>query len=279
MRIRAAAERLGYVPNLAARALATRRSGLVGILLYSATEPLAAAFVDALDDPLRREGMVIVLARVEGPGQSLTGVRELLSRGVDAILCWDATFSPEAYRLVAGQGTPCLLLPDATGRRAGAALAGRYLVSLGHQRIGVLAPNLRAEAAIRESLAESGGEVVTVELALDPSTDSQACAALLEQPDRPTAVVCASDLDAVALLRECHARGIDVPGDVSVVGFGDTELARRAWPSLTTIRVGIGELAARVVETLVAMLAQETREAPEPAVKLVVRESTDLAAR
>jgi LacI family transcriptional regulator len=100
---------------------------------------------------------------------------------------------------------------------------------------------------------------------------------LLDRSDRPTAIACASDIHALAVLRECRARGIEVPGDVSVVGFGDTELARHTWPSLTTVRIAVADLAAGAVATLVAMLAAETVEMPGPAVKLVVRESTALA--
>jgi len=78
-------------------------------------------------------------------------------------------------------------------------------------------------------------------------------------------------------MRECRARAIDVPSQVSVVGFGDTELARQTWPSLTTARVAITDVAAAAVATLLGMLAGQPAAILEPSVKLVARESTALA--
>jgi DNA-binding LacI/PurR family transcriptional regulator len=288
-RITTAAKRLGYVPNNAARALATRRSGLVGVLLESLADPLAAALVDALERTLRRKGFSLTLALVGHPGDSVASVGELLGRGVDAVLSCGVIPSAEGAGMVAAHGKPWLVLDaageqgDAMGRGAGAELACRYLLSLGHERIGVVVGRYRRiETTIRQNLAGTGAELFIPEAgpSPDPLADLQrACAILLGGSDRPTAIACTNDLDAAAVLRECRVRGIEVPGEVSVVGFGDTELARQTWPSLTTARVAIGELAAGAVATLVATLAAKPAALPEPAVKLVVRESTALAPR
>ena len=211
-------------------------------------------------------------------------VRELLARGVDALVSWELSCSADARHMAAAHGKPWLMLhdpqfPGATGRTAGAALACRYMVSLGHRRIGALLPERPfIEAALQETLAGTRARLKAV--AVGETSDSsmavaRACAALLDGGNLPTAVVCSSDLEAIAILRECHARRIDVPRDISVTGFGDTDLARHAWPSLTTVRVAIAELADRAVESLAAMLGGETPPVPG----LVVRESTALAPR
>jgi LacI family transcriptional regulator len=190
--------------------------------------------------------------------------------------------------MAAAHGKPWLMLhdpqfPGATGRTAGAALACRYIVSLGHRRIGALLPERRSiEAALQETLQGTRAQLNAV--AVGNSSDSsmaiaRACAALLDRGDPPTAVVCSSDVEAIAMLRECHARRIDVPRDISVTGFGDTDLAKHAWPSLTTVRAAVAELAGRAVESLAAMLGGDTAPVPGLAVKLVVRESTALAPR
>jgi DNA-binding LacI/PurR family transcriptional regulator len=284
-RITTAAKRLGYLPNPAARALATRRSRFIGVLIESLADPLTAALLDALEKTLRREGFGVALGMADHPRDSLANVGELLGRGVDAVLSWEGTASAEAASMVAAHGKPWLDLNnaagDAIGRGAGASLACRYLLSLGHERIGVvLGSHRRIEVAIPQNLAGTAGELLIPEVGTSPdaSADLQrACAILMDRSERPTAIACASDLDALAVLRECRVRGIEVPGDVSIVGFGDTELARRTWPSLTSSRVAIAELAARAVATLVAMLAGQTGAISEPSVKLVVRESTALA--
>ena len=283
-RITAAAKRLGYVPDHAARALATRRSRLIGVLLESLADPLTATLVEALENTLRREGFSLVLALVDHPDDSSASVGELLLRGVDAVLSWEVTLSAETASMATAHGKPWLALDaaprrgDAMGRAAGALLACRYLLSLGHRRIGVLTGRHRhIETALVQNLAETGAELLIPDVgpSPDPLPDRhRACAILLDRTDRPTAIACASDLEALAALRECRTRGIEVPGDLSVIGFGDTELAREAWPSLTTARVAIAELAAGTVATLGAMLAGRAAAVPEPAVKLVVREST-----
>jgi DNA-binding LacI/PurR family transcriptional regulator len=286
-RITAAAKRLGYLPNHAARTLASRRSGLIGVLLESLADPLTAAFVDAIEKSLRREGFAMALALVEDPGDSLASVGELLGRSVDAVLSWQLPVSAEAAGMVAAHGTPWVTLDGAAGMRgdamrsAGASLACRYLLSLGHRRTGVVMGRYcNIEAAILESLAGTDAEVFIP--VVRPSSDAWAdlqrtCAVLLDRDYRASAIVCTSDLDAVAVLRECRARRIDVPGDISLVGFGDTELARQTWPSLTTVRVATAELADGAVATLLARLTGQGAAIPEPAVKLIVRESTALA--
>ena len=287
-RITAAARRLGYLPNHAARALVTRRSGHIGVLLKSLADPLTATLLDALEKTLRREDFGVALAMADHSRDSLASVGELLRRGVDAVLSWDVAASPEAAAMVAAHGKAWLALDNAAGKRgdamgrgAGVSLACRYLRSLGHERIGVVVGGHREiEAAILQNLAGTGAEFLVPEIGPgpDPSADLQrACAILLERSDRPTAIACPSDLDALAVLRECRARAIEVPGDLSVTGFGDTELARQTWPSLTTARVMIAELAAGAVAMLGATLSGQTGAIPEPSVKLVVRESTALA--
>jgi DNA-binding LacI/PurR family transcriptional regulator len=286
VRIFAAAQRLAYVPNLTARALTTRRSGLVGVIVDTPVDLLTAAFLDALDKPLRRQGFNTVLVFTAQVSEA--NVRELLARGVDALLSWEVSASSDARRMVAVHGKPWLMLhdpqsPGITGRTAGVALACRYMISLGHRRIGALLPERRfIDAPLQETLAGTRAQlnVVRVGQASDSSMAvALACGALLDRGDLPTAIVCSSDLDAMAVLRECHARRIDVPRDISVTGFGDTDLSKHAWPSLTTVRIAIAELSGRAVEALVAMLGGETPPVPGPAVKLVVRESTALAPR
>ena len=287
-RITAAAKRLGYLPNHAARALATRRSGLIGVLLESLADPLTAALVDAVEKALRREDFSLALTLVASHGEAHASVGQLLGRGVDAVLSWHVVASAETAAVIAAQGRPWLALDagegkrgDAMGRSAGASLACRYLRSLGHRRIGVVVGKHRSiEATLRQNLAGTDAGLLIPEVGPgpDPWTGLQrACAILLDRDDPVSAIACASDLDALAVLRECRARDLEVPGEVSVVGFGDTELARQTWPSLTTVRVAIAELAAAAVATLLGMLAGQAAAILEPSVKLVARESTALA--
>ena len=288
-RILAAAERLGYVPNLAARSLATRRSGLVGVLAGSLDEPLTAGLVEVLDTELRRAGYGIALAFVgRNAVETAARIRGLLAQGSEGlIVLTEAALSPDAVKTLEAHGVPCLILgqadgnrsKDGMGLRAGAVLAGRYLLSLGHRRIGVLpAERSGIDAALREALGTAA-----ILLGAKPLGDRRndgmqdALADLLDRSDPVTAILCQSDSQAMAALRACHAKGVAVPTQISIVGFGDTDLAKHTWPSLTTVRVSLNDIGTCAVAALLAMLGGEAVPAIEPAVKLVVRESTAAA--
>jgi LacI family transcriptional regulator len=287
-RILAAADRLGYMPNLAARSLATRRSGLVGVFVESLADPLTAGLVEALDRELHRAGYRIALAFAgQNAAETSVRIRGVLAQGLDGLLVLDeAALSPEDTKSFRARGVPWLVLDnakrdhgsDAMGRRAGAALACRYVLSLAHQRIGILAAERSAvETGVREALA---GTAVVVLAARPPENRSRdhglrhTLAELLDRPDPATAIICESDAQAMAALRECHASGRSVPREVSIVGFGDTELAKHTWPSLTTVRVSINDSGARTAEALLAMLSGKAAHVIEPTIKLVIREST-----
>ena len=161
--------------------------------------------------------------------------------------------------------------------QGGWALGARYLHQLGHVRIGLFAiGGERCADTVRGTLAGTGIDIVA------PVGDSNAGSSVSDALDHwsglpapPTALVCGSDVAAVAVLRECKRREIAVPAQWSVIGFGDTELSRQAQPSLTTLRVPAreaGQALARIF--LDAYEGQSEAAVPELFAKLVVREST-----
>jgi DNA-binding LacI/PurR family transcriptional regulator len=82
----------------------------------------------------------------------------------------------------------------------------------------------------------------------------------------------------MAVLRECRVRAVSVPDEVSVVGFGDSPVARCMLPALTSVRVSVEEIAVRTAENLLLMLGSGAPASVEPPLKLVIRESTGPAA-
>jgi DNA-binding LacI/PurR family transcriptional regulator len=294
VRILAAATRLGYVPNLAARTLSARRSGVIGMLVESLEEPLTAALVAAVDQQLAEAGFGLVIATAGPVPEAPTlRARELLARGVDAVISWELPFPVEAAAFAGGQAVPWIALEEGrnsdahsgpSGRRKGIELACRYLVSLGHERFApVAAADSHLTEAVGDALAGTGAKLVLAGHAVKQGDDHQGfggvLSALFDRSDRPTAMICRSDLEAVAVLRECHARHVDVPGEISVVGFGDSQLARHAWPALTTVRLAVQQLAGQLLKRLLAPREASVDAAIEPAVKLVVRESSAAARR
>jgi DNA-binding LacI/PurR family transcriptional regulator len=284
-RVRAAAARLGYVPNLAARALATRRSGVIGVMVSGLADAMVAAALTGCEQGLAAAGYRVLVVAADSPRATLAGTQDILGRGAQALIFLQTVPSAEIVRLAAANGIVCITVGDdspstegigaalSLGRGEGAGLAARYLASLGHRRFGLIgAPQAMLEA-VQRALMENpiGTEVAVPGDGLDPG---QAMRHLLERTEPPTAVLCASDVCALAALRECMIRGVAVPEQVSLIGFGDAEFARWAHPALSTIRVGTSEIGLRAARAALARLEGLEFEAARSPIKLIVREST-----
>lgn len=274
-RVQRAVVRLKYTPNLAARALAGAGAVRLG-LLYSnpSAAYLGELLVGALDQA-RASHVQLVVERCE-PGEFDAAVlRELVDAGTDGVLLPPPLCDSEpVLRAVARARVPAVAI--ATGApsarmpavriddRAAAATMTRHLLALGHTRIGFVMGNpdqtASAErlAGYREAMTEAG---VTLDRALvHPGlftyrSGTDAAEALLKLRRPPTAIFASNDDMAAAAVAVAHRRGLDVPRDLTVVGFDDTAPARSIWPELTTIRQPIAEMAQAAVRLLVAEIA------------------------
>ena len=288
-RVAVAARALAYVPNAAARALSGRPARVVGAVVTTLSDPPTMCALEALGLELATRGTALMLA-IAGQGEGAVAgcAQGLRARGADAIVycgCampvdlgekppWATLDGPSSDVAPAGSGFDC----------AGAlALAARYLQGLGHVQIALLGLDSdRRIAAIRNALANTGIEIVFdffggSVMPSDRLGDVFDRWRTLSAP--PTAVVCASDTAAVAVLRECERRNIAVPGQLSVVGYGDSELSRQVRPALSTLRLPARAVAQALTRSLFAALEGRSEPLPELHPKLVVRESTGRASR
>ena len=285
-RVHAASGTLGYVPNAAAQVLSGRPSRLVGAVVSTLDDPLTVLGLEALTRELALRGVALILAFAgDGAEGSAESVRELVGRGVDAIaFCGDAA-PIEPLDLLPPHGLPCASLDgagcNARWARSGyehataVALAARYLQQLGHRQIAFcrIGGDQRINA-VRSAIAGVGIDMVLVG---DGEAGSGVCDAFdrwLALPSPPTAVICGSDAVAIAILQECARRAIAVPAQLSVVGFGDTELSRQAHPALSTLRVPAREAGRALARNLFAALDGRPETPIELHAKLVAREST-----
>jgi LacI family transcriptional regulator len=287
--ILSAAHGLGYVPNVAARTLSGRPSKLVGAVVRALDDPVAGRAIDALTRRLEADGWALMVGTAGDDAEaSAQRMRELVARGCDALVFFGVVAPKDREALFPGRSVPCACIDQASpGEAARAigfdrgralALGARYLRELRHRRIGLFALGQAWLAgALREALAATDVILVDTAAAIDLRDASgvrETLARILALPDRPTALVCGSDAAAAAVLRECVLHGVPVPGQLSVVGFGDTDLARQTRPGLTTIRVSASEAGIAAAEFLLTVLAGQIPPATERTVKLVVREST-----
>lgn len=294
-RVMAAVERLGYVAHAGARALTLNRSHTVGAVVPTIDNAIFANGLQSFQRRMAQGGYLVLLAFSDyDPAQELAQAQALLARGVDALALTGMSQVPELMALLAQRGLPHVhtgAFPGPAGtacvgfrNREAVARVVRYLVDLGHRRIGMLAGitahNDRATdrvAGVREALDAAGLKLPATLLREAPynlGAAREAARRLLAES--PTALVCGNDVLAWGVLLECQAQGIDVPQQLSVVGFDDLELSRQWRPGLTTVHVPTERMWELAADYLLDRLEGRDVDVPqqEIAVELVVRGST-----
>ncbi|MDU0293533.1 LacI family DNA-binding transcriptional regulator [Saccharothrix longispora] len=221
---------------------------------------------------------------------------DLLARRPFGVIAVHLGFTSEQHALLAASGIPMVVL-DPTGEPdhpvpsvgatnwSGGIAATRHLLDLGHRRIAVvtgpverLCARARLEGARAAMDAHGAGldeRLVRVgRFAFEDGLDH--ARELLRLPDRPTAVVCGNDLQALGVYEAARQAGLRVPQDLSVVGFDDIPAGRWCGPPLTTVRQPAAEMGATAAELLLSLVAGRptSRERVELATTLVVRDST-----
>jgi len=292
-----AVQRLGYVAHAGARSMSLKRSGTVGCIVPTIDNAIFANGLQAFQRRMAEAGRVVLLAISDyDPVQEEAQAQALLARGVDALALTGTSQLPGLITLLQQRGLPwvhtgAFPAPSGTacvGFRNGEAMARavRYLLDLGHRRIGMLAgitrDNDRAAerlAGVREALRGAGLELPArwvVEAPYVTQAAREATRQLLQGPIRPTALLCGNDVLAFGALLEAAALGVEVPKDLSVVGFDDLDLARQWRPALTTVHVPTEAMWTLAANYLLGAMEQATTEPVqrEIEVELVVRAST-----
>lgn len=295
-RVMAAVERLGYVPDGTARALASGRLRTVGAIVPTLDNAIFARGIDAMQRRLAQRGFTLLVASSEyDQDEELREVHALVVRGVDGLVMVGASHRDKVYRLLASKGLPYVntwvYAPDQPhpsigfdNRFAGRRLA-EYLLNLGHRRIamvaGITANNDRARArveGVREALAERGLEIAPghfMERAYDVREGREALRLLLRLPGPPTAVICGNDVQAMGVLFEAQAQQVAVPEGLSIVGFDDLPISASLVPPLTTVRVPAADMGRRAADYLLDRIAEQDPPAhTELDAELVVRGTT-----
>jgi DNA-binding LacI/PurR family transcriptional regulator len=303
-RILAIADELGYAgPDPAARALVRGSTGAVGVLLtdslsYAFNDEVATGFLGAVVDELGPSGLALTLLTSDEEAGT-TAARDV---AIDGALIYSCRPRSTGRDWLVRRGLPLVTVDQSpvTGvssvnvdDRGGARAAAEHVVALGHRQVAIVTlapPRLEDGPAHAEDERMRGWTDALTRVGVSPSvaevrvhSDGEAEAAALELlagDDPPTAVLCFSDLLAIGVLAAARARGLDVPGDLTVVGFDDSPVGRRSEPTLTTVRQDVAEkgrlAAAALIDTI-----ERTRAGKKPKVRhhllpteLVVRHSS-----
>ncbi|WP_104117586.1 LacI family DNA-binding transcriptional regulator [Arthrobacter sp. B1805] len=282
-RVRSTAKRLGYVPSSAASGLASGRTMAMGVLVPVIDRWYFSAVLEGVDRRLRAAGYDLILFSLGGAGANRDRVfhRSILRKRIDALLVMCMHLTSEERKAVQQLEYPSIVIGGALEgvRHVGiddaraARDAVEHLIGLGHTRIAHMrgggsfdidfeVPRLR-EQAFRRTLADHG---LTAREDWSPSGDFRfataraSAAALLADPDdRPTAVFCSSDEMAFGVLKAAADLGIDVPGELSVIGIDDHEFAEPM--GLTTIHQDPADQGAFAADILLGELLRN--ESPD----------------
>jgi LacI family gluconate utilization system Gnt-I transcriptional repressor len=264
-KVREAIDRLGYVPNLIAGGLSSRKSRMVAAIVPTIAHPMFAGVVHAFSAAMRHAGYQVMLS-ISGYENTDDEAlfRAVLGRRPDALLITGSGYSPAALQMLIEARIPVVEIWDVSSRpidmlvgfdhaQVGAEVAA-LLCGKGHDRFAVLAASdSRAQSRARgfvNAVTGAGGTVVLEQQVPAPSTIAcgrNGLRALLPYLDQRCAVFCTSDLLAFGVVTEARMHGIVVPGQLAVCGFGNLELSEMNEPPITTVSlegVGTGRSAA-----------------------------------
>ncbi len=293
-------ERLGFVPNVAARSLVTRRSDSIGVLIPEPTsrvfgDPFFAQVLRGVSAALTTRRQKLVLFLPQGDAEERELQPYLLAGHVDGVIMYSLHGDDPLPERLRRRGVPVVVggRPPTGARvsyvdndnRGGGLLATRHLVGLGRRRIATIsgpadmgAANDRCEG-YRDALLQANlpfDDALVVAGDFTEESGAQAMAELLRREPGLDAVFAANDLMGAGALAVLAESGRRVPGDVAVIGFDDSPIARTTRPTLSSIKQSLDVMGRELVSLLLADI-----EAPEDvarkvvlAVELVVREST-----
>ena len=297
-RVLRAIRQLDYRPNALARGLAGRRLRVIGVVSFDTILYGPAATLLAVERAARHAGYGITIVTLEELDQ--VSVADAVSRLAEQAVAGVVIIAPLLTAAAAvthlPTGVPAVVVEsDAAGNLptfsvdqiAGARLAVEHLLELGHETVWhVSGPRDWLEARDRVDgwcqVLEAAGRQVPPAISGDwsPRSGYDAGNRLAARTD-VTAVFCANDQQALGMLRALHEHGVDVPGDVSVVGFDDIPEAEYLSPPLTTVRQDFDEVGRRCLAALLDLLDADEPPVPvnQPRVPpaLVVRASTAAA--
>jgi LacI family transcriptional regulator len=299
-RVMEAVEALQYTPSLLAQNLRrnTITSTMIGVIVPSLRPPFFPEVVEALQEVFtENDRMVYVCNANSDPELEMVYAKHLQSLHVDGVIFastwgWEDL---EPIKYLTSQGTPVAIINRKAedlpvdliqvDKTKGNYLATSHLIDLGHRNIGCISilslGSIKPEEMIgyRTALQEAGIPIrEDLLVAAYPSFSGgyEAAKSLLSRRNPPTAIFARSDTLAVGAIRAALDLGLRVPEDLSVVGFGDIELAQYLNPPLTTIRQPISELGAMAASMLLERIANkqlgQRQTIVEP--RLIVRNST-----
>ncbi len=263
--------RLNYSPNLAARTLAGAEQIRIAMLYGNPSAAYLSRLLVGTLEQARKSHVQLIIEQCETAAEIPDAFQDLINSGVDGIILSPPLCdSPQMLELIEQSDVICVVVANwrPPGKMSvvciddveAAAAMTRHIIALGHKRIGFVIGNPEQKASeqrllgFKAAMQEAG-------LPIDPQlvvpgqftyrSGLEAAETLFNLPEPPTAIFASNDDMAAAAITVAHRRHMDVPKDITICGFDDTDFALSIWPELTTIHQPIAEMSRVAVEILV----------------------------
>ncbi|MGV8936262.1 MAG: LacI family DNA-binding transcriptional regulator [Allorhizobium sp.] len=270
-------DEMGYVPDFAARALASENNGIIGVLVPALANYVFLGAMRGIEDRVRATDFRIQYANTHfDPGEEIHQLKLFLGQNPAGLVIAGVETHQDVWGLLKRAACPVVQIMDtgdapvhmAVGinHKAAAITATRHLIDRGYRRIGLLggSVDIRGERRLqgyRTVMEENGLFDPALVIAADGQTSvafgCHLLARLLNTVPDADAVFCHNDDVALGALFECQRRGIRVPEDFGICGFNDLDFASVAYPALTSVRVPRYDIGYRAVDMIMRAAAKE----------------------
>ncbi|RJX41261.1 LacI family transcriptional regulator [Paenibacillus pinisoli] len=283
-KIKTIADQMGYSPNMAARYLISKKTNTLGLLLSNVTrdsskDNIAFEVLCGINDRSGELDYDLVLFSTTPQKQTTKSYKTLCQeRGVDGVIIMGMRLDDPYLKEIVTSNIPCVLIdiqlegPNVgyvtSDNTSGSVAAVKHLLDSGHRHIAMINGHAQADVSIlrlegyKQALAEQGipfDESLVVNGRFSEQGGKEAASRILTSNPEVTAIFCASDLMAIGAIQGIKEMGKSVPGDVSVIGFDNIDLASYYSPALTTVHQHKYELGYHSAQVLIDML--ENKEA------------------
>lgn len=295
-RIQAAIDKLGYMLNPNARALASVRADVIGVLIPSMTNNVFSDVLRGIHDGLAGSNLQVQFGNTHyDSDEEERLLRVFLSQHPSALIVSGIDQNPRTRKLLEQAGCPVVQImeigPDPVDMMVGfshyngGAAVTEHLISMGRTRIGFVGARMDPrsqrrlagyEAVMRKTGHYDPSLITTTPLPSSVSKGVDLFHEALARNDKLDAVVCNNDDLALGVLFACHRAGIDVPGRISIAGFNDLEMMSVAYPSITSIRTPRYEMGKLAIQMAIAEISGDTVQdrVLDLGFELMVRDST-----
>jgi LacI family gluconate utilization system Gnt-I transcriptional repressor len=271
-RVKEAAAAIGYIPNMLAGSLATKRSQLIAAIVPQLSNAMFAETVQGLNEELAAHGYQLLLSVSDYSKQKEEDLlAAILSRQPDGIVLTGIDHHPGVRKKLIATGVPVVETWDLTPtpidiaigfshERIGEQVA-QYLLDKGYRRFGSIHGSDRRATlrhqALEAELRRHGVGILGSHQATPPTSlklGREGLRAILDGGHEPDVIVCTSDILAHGVLIEATARGIAVPGQLGIMGFGDFDFAAHTDPAISSVHVDKRAIGARAARCLIAKI-------------------------